>query len=116
MVRAFRPLALPQSVQDCAQVNCDLVRRFGARSPQQRGATVDQDSTIIKSHKQQALPTCEEPRSYRPTSLGLILYISGWVISSSRPQGMWKSMRRSHLLQKAWVTASSYPRSANKPF
>jgi hypothetical protein len=29
---------------------------------------------------------------------------------------MWKSMRRSHLLQKAWVTASSYPRSANKPF
>jgi len=39
------------------RVNGDLVRRFGERTPDQRIATVDQDATIIESHKQQALTT-----------------------------------------------------------
>jgi hypothetical protein len=38
-------------------VNRDLVQCFGERAPGQRLATVDQDATIIESHKQQALPT-----------------------------------------------------------
>jgi len=60
------------------QVNRDLVQRFGPRSPQQRIATVDQDATIIESHKQQALPTYEGPRGYQPmlavwAEIGLVL-------------------------------------------
>jgi hypothetical protein len=48
------------------EVNRDLVQRFGPRAPQQRIATVDQDATIIESHKQQALPTYEGMRGYQP--------------------------------------------------
>jgi hypothetical protein len=47
-------------------VNRDLVQRFGERSPEQRIATVDQDTTIIESRNQQALPTYEGPRGYQP--------------------------------------------------
>jgi hypothetical protein len=47
-------------------VNRDLVQRFGARCPQQRIATADQDATIIESCKQQALPTYEGGRGYQP--------------------------------------------------
>ncbi len=48
------------------RVNRDLVQRFGERAPDQRLATVDQDATIIESHKQQALPTYEGVRGYQP--------------------------------------------------
>jgi hypothetical protein len=47
-------------------VNRDLVQRCGERVPEQRIATVDQDATIIASHKQQALPTYEGTRGYQP--------------------------------------------------
>ena len=47
-------------------MNRDLVQRFGERAPDQRIATVDQDATIIESHKQQALPTYEGERGYQP--------------------------------------------------
>jgi hypothetical protein len=47
-------------------VNRDLVQHFGERAPDQRIATVDQDATIIESHKQQALPTYEGMRGYQP--------------------------------------------------
>jgi hypothetical protein len=47
-------------------VNRDLMQRFGERSPDQRLATVDQDATIIESHKQQALPTYEGVSGYQP--------------------------------------------------
>jgi hypothetical protein len=47
-------------------VNRDLVQRFGERVPDQRIATVDQDATIIESHKQQALTTYEGVRGYQP--------------------------------------------------
>ena len=39
------------------RVNQDWVQRCGARCPQQRIATVDQDATSLASRKQQALVT-----------------------------------------------------------
>jgi len=47
-------------------VNRDLVQRCGERCPDQRIATVDQDATIIESHKREALPTYEGVRGYQP--------------------------------------------------
>jgi hypothetical protein len=47
-------------------VNRDLVQRYGERCPDQHIATVDQDATIIESHKQEALPTYEGKRGYQP--------------------------------------------------
>jgi len=46
--------------------NRDLVQRCGERCPDQRLATVDQDATIIESHKREALPTYEGVRGYQP--------------------------------------------------
>jgi hypothetical protein len=48
------------------EVNRELVRELGRRCPDQRIATVDQDATIIESHKQQALRTYEGERDYQP--------------------------------------------------
>jgi hypothetical protein len=48
------------------RVNRDLVQRCGERCPDQRLAPVDQDATIIESHKQQARPTYEGMRGYQP--------------------------------------------------
>ena len=48
------------------QVNQELVQELGRRCPEQRIATVDQDATIIESHKQQALRTYEGGRGYQP--------------------------------------------------
>src|SRR5215469_7498300 len=48
------------------KVNQELIRRFGERCPEQKIATVDQDTTIIESRKQEALPTYEGPRGYQP--------------------------------------------------
>jgi hypothetical protein len=47
-------------------VSRDLVQHCGERVPDQCLATVDQDATIIESHKQQALPTYEGTRGYQP--------------------------------------------------
>ena len=48
------------------KVNQDLIRRFGERCPEQKIATVDQDTTIIESRKQEALRTYEGPGGYQP--------------------------------------------------
>jgi hypothetical protein len=48
------------------RVNQELVQELGRRCPEQRIATVDQDATIIESHKQQALRTYEGGRGYQP--------------------------------------------------
>ena len=48
------------------KVNQDLIQRFGERCPEQKIATVDQDTTIIESRKQEALHTYEGPRGYQP--------------------------------------------------
>ena len=48
------------------QVNRELVRELGKRCPDQRVATVDQDATIIESHKREALWTYEGVRGYQP--------------------------------------------------
>jgi hypothetical protein len=48
------------------QVNQELVQELGRRCPEQRIATLDQDATIIESHKQQALRTYEGGRGYQP--------------------------------------------------
>ena len=53
-------------LEGLGRVNQDLVQRFGERAPEQRIATVDQDATIIESHKQQALRTYEGVRGYQP--------------------------------------------------
>ncbi|MHB1700077.1 MAG: hypothetical protein ACYCSN_08035 [Acidobacteriaceae bacterium] len=47
-------------------MNRDLVREPGRRCPDQRIATVDQDATIIESHKREALRTYEGERGYQP--------------------------------------------------
>jgi Transposase DDE domain group 1 len=49
-----------------AQVNRDLLAEMGRRCPEQKIATVDQDSTIIESHKREALPTYQGERGYQP--------------------------------------------------
>ncbi len=48
------------------EVNRELVRELGRRCADQRIGTVDQDATIIESHKQQALRTYEGERGYQP--------------------------------------------------
>ena len=55
-----------ERLEGLGRVNRDLVQGCGARCPQQRLATVDQDATIIASRKQQALVTCEGTRGYQP--------------------------------------------------
>jgi len=62
---AYIPEETPP-LEGLGRVNRDLVQRCGARLPEQRIATVDQDATIIESRKQQALPTYEGERGYQP--------------------------------------------------
>ena len=62
---AYIPEETP-ALEGLGRVNGDLVQRFGERTPDQRIATVDQDATIIESHKQQALTTYEGVRGYQP--------------------------------------------------
>jgi hypothetical protein len=54
------------TLEGLGRVNRDLVQCFGERAPDQRLATVDQDATIIESHKQQALTTYAGVRGYQP--------------------------------------------------
>jgi hypothetical protein len=49
-----------------AAVNRDLVQAVGHRCPNQKIATIDQDSTIIESRKMEARPTYEGERGYQP--------------------------------------------------
>lgn len=55
-----------EPLQGLAQVNRDLIAEVGRRCPEQKIATVDQDSTIIESHKREALPTYQGDRGYQP--------------------------------------------------
>jgi hypothetical protein len=55
-----------QALEGLGRVNRDLVQRFGERCPDQKIATVDQDATIIESHKREALYTYEGSRGYQP--------------------------------------------------
>jgi hypothetical protein len=50
------------ALQGLGQVNRDLVSELGHRCADQRIATVDQDATIIESHKQEAKATYEGGR------------------------------------------------------
>jgi len=54
------------ALQGLGQVNRDLVSELGRRCADQRIATVDQDATIIESHKQEAKATYEGSRGYQP--------------------------------------------------
>ena len=49
-----------------AQVNRDLLAEVGRRCADQKIATVDQDATIIESHKREARVTYEGERGYQP--------------------------------------------------
>src|SRR5664279_3228904 len=55
-----------ETLSGLGEVNRDLVRELGRRCPDQRIATVDQDATIIESHKREALRTYEGERGYQP--------------------------------------------------
>jgi hypothetical protein len=75
-IEAAKQRRLPQQIafipeetlplEGLGRVNRDLVQRCGGRCPDQRIATVDQDATIIESHKRQALATYEGVRGYQP--------------------------------------------------
>jgi hypothetical protein len=54
------------ALQGLGRVNQDLLREMGRRGTPQKIATVDQDSTIIASHKKEALPSYEGNRGYQP--------------------------------------------------
>src|SRR5215470_8540556 len=49
-----------------ALVNRDLIREFSNKVPDEKIATVDQDATIIESHKQQATVAYTGERGYQP--------------------------------------------------
>ena len=53
-------------LQGLARVNRDLIAEVGRRCRDQKIATVDQDSTIIESHKREALRTYEGEPGYQP--------------------------------------------------
>lgn len=55
-----------RALEGLGRVNQDLVQRFGERCADQKIATVDQDATIIESHKREALYTYEGSRGYQP--------------------------------------------------
>lgn len=55
-----------EALEGLGKVNQDLIQRLGERCPEQKIATVDQDTTIIESRKQEALHTYEGPRGYQP--------------------------------------------------
>ena len=48
------------------RVNTDLVRELARRGEPQKMGTIDLDSTVIESWKQQALPTYQGGRGYQP--------------------------------------------------
>ena len=45
-----------EALAGLGKVNQELIRRFGERCPEQKIATVDQDSAMMESRKQEALP------------------------------------------------------------
>ena len=55
-----------EALAGLGEVNRELVQELGKRCPEQRIATVDQDATIIESHKEQALRSYEGERGYQP--------------------------------------------------
>src|SRR6202158_1022611 len=55
-----------RALEGLGRVNRDLLHRLGERCADQKIATVDQDTTIIESRKQEALHTYEGPRGYQP--------------------------------------------------
>lgn len=54
------------ALQGLGEVNRDLLAEMGRRCAEQKIATVDQDATIIESHKREALTTYEGERGYQP--------------------------------------------------
>jgi len=54
------------ALQGLGQVNVDLVRELSRRGEPQKIATIDLDSTISESWKQQAQPTYQGGRGYQP--------------------------------------------------
>ena len=55
-----------QALEGLGQVNVDLVGELARRGEPQKMATIDLDSTVIESWKQQAQPTYQGGRGYQP--------------------------------------------------
>lgn len=53
-------------LQGLADANRDLIEAIGVRCPSQKIATIDQDATIIESHKREAERTYEGKWGYQP--------------------------------------------------
>lgn len=62
---AYIPGETP-GLRGLGEVNRELVQAVGRRCPDQKIATIDQDSTIIESSKQEAQPTYEGGCGYQP--------------------------------------------------
>ena len=62
--RAFIP-APNQHLQALGRVNTDLLRFAQEKSPQ-REATLDQDASLVKTYKQEALYCCQGNKAYQP--------------------------------------------------
>lgn len=54
------------ALEGLGQVNVDLVRELARRGEPQKMATIDLDSTVIESWKQEAQPTYQGGRGYQP--------------------------------------------------
>jgi len=54
------------ALRGLGEVNRDLLAEMGRRCGEQKIATVDQDATIIESHKREALLSYEGKRGYQP--------------------------------------------------
>ena len=91
-----------EALQGLAAANRDLVQAVGKRCADQKIATVDQDSTIIESHKREAQPTYEGGRGYQPmlavwAEMDLVLADQGWQRTGddgsvgSGPSGVWRA-------------------------
>jgi Transposase DDE domain group 1 len=55
-----------QALEGLGRVNTDLVRELAHRGEPQKMATIDLDSTVIESWKQEAQPTYQGGRGYQP--------------------------------------------------
>jgi len=70
------------------QVNVDLVRELARRGEPQKIATIDLDSTIIESWKQQAQPTYQGGRGYQPMlAVWAEMNLIGWLRNEQREGG-----------------------------
>lgn len=74
-----------EALQGLGRVNTDLVQELARRGEPQKMATIDLDSTVIESWKQQAQPTYQGGRGYQPL---LALWAEmNWIVADEFGDG-----------------------------